>query len=80
MDTIADRSFRVALTGVVPDDDPHIIADMMWRIEKLEEVAACLLDHYLGCYDGSRDALASETEKLVPNWATLKDQWKPASQ
>lgn len=44
MDTIADRSLRVAVLGVVPDDDPHIIADMMCRIEKLEAALRRLRD------------------------------------
>lgn len=41
-DSLAARSLRVALSGVVSDDDPHIIADMMGRIEELEEQVAAL--------------------------------------
>ena len=36
MPTLAERSLRVALTGVVPDDDPSIIADMQAEIERLQ--------------------------------------------
>ena len=35
MPTLSDRSLRVAILGVVPDDDPHIIADMQMEIERL---------------------------------------------
>lgn len=47
------------------------------RIVDLERVAACLLDHYLGCYDGNKDSLALEAEKLIPNWQTLMEEWRP---
>lgn len=42
MPTLSDRSFRVAITGRVPDDDPHIIADMQMEIERLTDENAAL--------------------------------------
>lgn len=55
------------------------------RIEALERVASCLLDHYLSDYGqndgepaaGRRDALCAEAEALVPNWRQRRDEWKP---
>ena len=38
MPTLGERSLRVALTGVVPDDDPTIIADMQAEIERLRAI------------------------------------------
>ncbi len=50
-DDLSARSLRVALSGCVPDDDPHIIADMMGEIERLtrerDEIDA-ELSHYIG--------------------------------
>jgi hypothetical protein len=40
---IGDRSLRVAVLGVVPDDDPTIIADMMMRIETLEAIVEAVI-------------------------------------
>jgi hypothetical protein len=47
------------------------------RMAAMEKVLACLLDHYLVAYYGSRDALAMEAEELVPNWKALSDEWRP---
>ena len=33
--SMSDRSLRVAMTGVVHDDDPTIIADMQLEIDRL---------------------------------------------
>lgn len=33
--TLSDRAFRVAIHGVVPEDDQSIIADMMAEIDRL---------------------------------------------
>ena len=35
MAILAERALRVAMTGVVPDDDPHVIADMQAEIDRL---------------------------------------------
>ena len=32
---LSDRAMQVALTGEVPEDDPHVIADMMAEIDRL---------------------------------------------
>lgn len=46
MQSLADRLLRVALLGVVPADDPHVIADAQAEIERLgaalEEIASGL--------------------------------------
>lgn len=34
MRSLVERSLRVVMTGVVPADDPHIIADMQAEIER----------------------------------------------
>lgn len=55
------------------------------RVVALEMVVACLLNHYLNCYEtddgqkneGMRDALSREAEDLVPNWRTQMAQWRP---
>jgi hypothetical protein len=44
MPTLAERSLRVALTGVVPDDDPSIIADMQAEIERLRHQLAIAVE------------------------------------
>ncbi len=59
---------------------------LLERIETLERVMACLLDHYLSEYEqndgepleGIRDALCTEAETLVPNWRERRDEWKPS--
>jgi hypothetical protein len=33
---MSDRSLRVAMSGIVHDDDPEIIADMQRQIERLQ--------------------------------------------
>ena len=56
------------------------------RIEKLERVMSCLLDHTLNCYEqndgqefsGMRDALCTEAEALVPNWRERMREWEPS--
>ena len=35
MKSLAERLLRVAMTGVVPTDDPHVIADAQAEIERL---------------------------------------------
>jgi hypothetical protein len=35
MTVLAERALRVAMTGYIPADDPHIIADMQARIDAL---------------------------------------------
>lgn len=42
-----------------------------------QRVMCCLLDHYLTCYGGNRDALATAAEKLVPYWESMKDEVDP---
>jgi hypothetical protein len=56
MPTLADRAMRVALTGIVPDDDPSIIADMQAEIERLTERCAA--------YKGQVECGAIEIERL----------------
>ena len=34
---LSDRLMRVALAGVVPADDPHVLADVMLEIERLRQ-------------------------------------------
>lgn len=53
MSDLSDRSLRVAMTGIVHDDDPTIIADMMVGIETLAEALRDLM---------ARFALDSEEE------------------
>lgn len=47
------------------------------HVFRLEQATACLLDHYLYAYGGGYDALATEAERLVPHWKTMKDEWHP---
>lgn len=47
------------------------------QIEELKGVLACLLDHYLGCYEMTYDKLALEGERLVPDWRDRMNEWKP---
>lgn len=47
------------------------------HVGRLERVTACLLDHYLGAYDGGYDHLATEAERLIPYWKTMKEKWEP---
>jgi hypothetical protein len=42
---------------------------------RLEQVMACLLDHYLVCYDGNKDALATEAIELIPEWRQRMKEW-----
>lgn len=42
--TLAERAMRVAFYGAVPEDDQHVIADMMMRIERLEVALATIRD------------------------------------
>jgi len=47
---LADRALRVAMTGIVPVDDPHIIADMQARIDALGallEQHRCQVDSHM---------------------------------
>lgn len=46
-------------------------------MDRTKLVLACLLDHYLACYDGNRDALALEAETIVPDWMRLMEEWHP---
>lgn len=55
----------------------HQMHDAQDRMRHMEVVMACLLDHYLNCYDGSADALAYEAERLVPDWRHLMELWEP---
>ncbi len=47
------------------------------HVTALERVTACLLDHYLGCYDGNKDALCLEAEALIPHWRERMEEWTP---
>ena len=47
------------------------------RTAELERVTACLLDHYLNCCEGNRDALALDAERLLPNWRERMSEWEP---
>ncbi len=38
------------------------------RRDDMRSVMACLLDHYLTCYGGSKDVLAVLAEAFVPDW------------
>jgi hypothetical protein len=38
MQTLAERSLRVAMTGIIPVDDPTIIADMQSELDELERL------------------------------------------
>lgn len=42
--TLEQRAFRVAVSGVVPDDDPSIIADMVLLIEQYEKAMSWMRD------------------------------------
>lgn len=61
MSDISDRSLRVAMSGIVHDDDPTIIADMMVRIETLE---AALKEITKGEGAFSRDPLTHATSTI----------------
>ena len=45
--------------------------------KRMQLVIACLLDHYLACYEDNEDRLAREAEALVPDWKTKRFEWKP---
>jgi hypothetical protein len=49
------------------------------KMRAMEQVMACLLDHYLNCYDMNRDALAREAEQMLPQWPQLAAKWEPKS-
>lgn len=51
------------------------------RIIELEGVVSVLLDSYLSQdrFDGNKDALALEAERLVPDWKAQADEWQPPS-
>lgn len=55
----------------------EIAATQASRIAELETVMACLLDHYLGTYDGSFDELARQAAELVPEWKRHAQTWQP---
>jgi len=38
MTSLANRALRVAASGIVPADDPHVIADMQARIDMLSHL------------------------------------------
>lgn len=75
----------VTLSKVDLNYPPEVVDGIIDRLDKLEAVAACLLDHYMSSYGmndmqeqaGNRDALAAEAEHLVPHWRKLRDEWKP---
>lgn len=70
MSSISDRSLRVAMTGVVSDDDPHIIADMMCRIEELEQALKEI--RALAKFEQQQDTgLAMTCFSLIERKATL---------
>jgi uncharacterized protein YaaW (UPF0174 family) len=50
------------------------------HVFRLEQVTACLLDHYLTAYDGGYDFLATEAERLVPYWRSMKEEWQPGDE
>jgi hypothetical protein len=67
----------------VDEDKYHCIE---WdKFRRWQQVMACLLDHYLDCYEqndgqdmqGMRDALGKEAEELVPTWRDRRDEWEP---
>lgn len=38
MRTLADRALTVAMTGAIPPDDPHVIAEMQAELDRLTSV------------------------------------------
>lgn len=48
------------------------------RIAELEGIASCLLNSYITSFSGAgKDALATKTEALIPNWRALADEYDP---
>ncbi len=49
------------------------------RVMELEGVVSVLLDSYLSTdsFDGNKDALALEAERLVPDWKAQAEEWQP---
>ncbi len=73
MSDLSDRSLRVAIMGIVPDDDPTIIADMQDRIDALEAALQRIVEssppdtayswcqmRLALCNEIARDALSAE--------------------
>ncbi len=58
------------------------ISRMQSRIGELEGVVSVLLGVYLSAdmFDGNKDALAHEAERLVPNWKQRAKDWQPPKQ
>jgi hypothetical protein len=58
--TLGDRALRVALTGVVPEDDPHVIADMQWELERRGKEIASLRAVLKECADDLETAIRQD--------------------
>lgn len=52
MSALSDRSLRVALTGYIHDDDPHVIAEMQEATGLLSDALGKLIDRDLTYIDG----------------------------
>jgi len=48
--------------------------------DSISGVVACLLDHYLTCYGGSKDALAFLAEHFVPDWQSRCETFDPSAE
>lgn len=52
------------------------IAELEAERKRTTLVIALLLQNYLDAYEGNRDRLATEAEKLVPDWKRIaQDEW-----
>ena len=59
--TLSERAFQVAVTGEIQEDDPHIIADLMAEIDRLQAENLALrreLDHPIPGSSGVAPPLA----------------------
>ena len=48
------------------------------KLDALANVCACLLDSYLCTFEGNKDALAREAERLVPDWKERANRHNPS--
>ena len=78
--TLGDRLLRVAISGHVPDDDPHIIADAQARIDELEKELNFRRSHPLHCAAARPGEMTLECradDPCAPCQARATIEWRP---
>lgn len=89
LDELRTMARRFAATSIVSEATARLVEQVLLeihetqiaprdkRIARLEGVVSCLLDSYLSTdsFDGNKDALALEAERLVPDWQKRAEEW-----